>query len=38
MKFYLNPLRLFALVRDFPNKLELGKLVMVFFRRLRWRA
>ncbi len=38
MKFYLNPFRLFVLVRDFPNKRELGKLVMVFFRRLRWRG
>ena len=38
MKFYLNPLRLFVLLRDFPNKRELRKLVMVFFRRLRWRA
>jgi radical SAM superfamily enzyme YgiQ (UPF0313 family) len=38
MKFYLNPVRLFVFFRDFPNKRELGKLVMVFFRRLRWRA
>jgi anaerobic magnesium-protoporphyrin IX monomethyl ester cyclase len=38
MKFYLNPFRLFVLARDFPNKRELGKLVMVFFRRLRWRT
>ena len=38
MRFYLNPFRLFVLVRDFPNKRELGKLAMVFFRRLRWRA
>jgi hypothetical protein len=37
MKFYLNPIRLFILVRDFPKKRELGKLVMVFFQRLRWR-
>ena len=34
MKFYLNPIRLFVLVRDFPNKRELGKLMVVFFRRL----
>ncbi len=38
LRFYLNPSRLFVLVRDFPNKRELGKLVAVFFRRLRWRA
>lgn len=38
MRFYLNPVRLFVFFRDFPNKWELGKLVMVFFRRLRWRA
>lgn len=37
MKFYLNPIRLFILVRNFPKKRELGKLVMVFFQRLRWR-
>ena len=37
MKFYLNPIRLFVFVRDFPKKSELGKLVFVFFRRLRWR-
>ena len=38
LKFYLNPSRLFALVRDFPNKLVLGKLCILFFRRLWWRA
>ncbi len=38
MRFYLNPFRMYVFVRDFPRKRELGKLVMVFFRRLRWRA
>jgi anaerobic magnesium-protoporphyrin IX monomethyl ester cyclase len=38
MKFYLNPIRLFVFVRDFPSKRELVKFVMLFFRRLRWRA
>jgi hypothetical protein len=34
IRFYLDPFWLFVLVRDFPKKRELGKLVMVFFRRL----
>ena len=38
LKFYLNPFRIFALVRDFPNKRVLGKLCILFFRRLWWRA
>jgi len=38
MRFYLNPFRLFVFIRDFPDKRELSKLVMVFFRRLRWRG
>jgi hypothetical protein len=38
MKFYLNPSRLFAIARDFPNKRALGKLCILFFRRLGWRA
>jgi radical SAM superfamily enzyme YgiQ (UPF0313 family) len=37
LKFYLNPSRLFALARDFPNKRALGKLGILFFRRLWWR-
>jgi radical SAM superfamily enzyme YgiQ (UPF0313 family) len=37
LKFYLNPSRLFALVRDFPNKRALVKLSILFFRRLWWR-
>ena len=38
LKFYLNPLRLYVLARDFPNKRELGKLGLLFLRRLRWRS
>ncbi len=38
IRFYLNPIRLFFFVRDFPSKQELVKLVLVFFRRLRWRS
>jgi radical SAM superfamily enzyme YgiQ (UPF0313 family) len=38
LKFYLNPSRLFVLARDFPNKRALGKLCILFFRRLWWRA
>jgi anaerobic magnesium-protoporphyrin IX monomethyl ester cyclase len=38
LRFYLNPVRLFVLVRDFPNKRELGKLARIFFRRVAWRA
>jgi len=38
LKFYLNPLRLYVLARDFPNKRELGKLSLLFLRRLRWRS
>jgi anaerobic magnesium-protoporphyrin IX monomethyl ester cyclase len=38
LRFYLNPSRFFVLVRDFPAKRELWKLLFVFFRRLRWRA
>jgi radical SAM superfamily enzyme YgiQ (UPF0313 family) len=38
LKFYLNPLRVFVFVRDFPCKQELWKLVFVFFRRLQWRG
>jgi anaerobic magnesium-protoporphyrin IX monomethyl ester cyclase len=37
LKFYLNPSRLFALARDFPNRRALGKLIILFFRRLWWR-
>jgi len=38
LRFYLNPARLFAIVRDFPNKRALGKLCLLFIRRLSWRA
>ncbi|MBN1655149.1 MAG: B12-binding domain-containing radical SAM protein [Deltaproteobacteria bacterium] len=38
IKFYMNPLRLFVLARDFPSKRELGKLALLFLRRLRWRS
>ena len=38
LKFYLNPSRLFAIARDFPNKRALAKLCLLFFRRLGWRA
>jgi anaerobic magnesium-protoporphyrin IX monomethyl ester cyclase len=38
LKFYLNPFRLFALVMYFPNKQVLGKLFILFLRRLWWRA
>jgi radical SAM superfamily enzyme YgiQ (UPF0313 family) len=38
LKFYLNPSRVFALIRVFPNKRVLGKLIILFFRRLWWRA
>ena len=38
LRFYLNPFRVFMFVRNFPNKQELFKLVMVFFRRLHWRS
>jgi anaerobic magnesium-protoporphyrin IX monomethyl ester cyclase len=37
-KFYLNPTRLFAIARDFPDKRALGKLLIVFFRHLLWRV
>lgn len=37
LKFYLNPLRLYAIARDFPNKRALGRLCMLFLHRLRWR-
>jgi anaerobic magnesium-protoporphyrin IX monomethyl ester cyclase len=36
LRFYLNPSRLFAFARDFPNKRAFGKLCIVFFRRLWW--
>jgi anaerobic magnesium-protoporphyrin IX monomethyl ester cyclase len=36
LKFYLNPSRLFALARDFPDRRALGKLSILFFRRLWW--
>lgn len=38
MRFYLNPMRLCILGFGFPRKRELGKLAMLFFRRLCWRA
>jgi len=38
MRFYLDPRRLYILARDFPSKLELGKLALLFFRRLRWKS
>jgi len=38
LKFYLNPFRLFAFIRDFPDKRGLGKLCVVFFRRLWWQT
>ena len=38
LRFYLNPSRLFALVRDFPNKRVLGRLLILFLRRLWWQA
>jgi radical SAM superfamily enzyme YgiQ (UPF0313 family) len=38
LKFYLNPSRVLAIARDFPNKRVLGKLCILFFRRLWWRA
>jgi radical SAM superfamily enzyme YgiQ (UPF0313 family) len=37
LKFYLNPSRLFAIARDFPDKWALVNLWTVFFRRLLWR-
>ena len=37
LRFYLNPRRLFMLLRDFPNKRSLGKLSILFLRRLWWR-
>jgi anaerobic magnesium-protoporphyrin IX monomethyl ester cyclase len=37
LRFYLNPSRLYAIARDFPDKRALGKLCMLFFRRLWWR-
>ena len=37
LKFYLNPSRLLAIARDFPHKRALGKLCILFLRRLRWR-
>ena len=36
LRFYLNPSRLLTFVRDFPNKRGLGKLLILFFRRLWW--
>ncbi len=38
LKFYMNPFRLFAFIRDFPDKWGLGKLFIVFFRRLWWQT
>jgi radical SAM superfamily enzyme YgiQ (UPF0313 family) len=38
LRFYLSPSRLFAIARDFPNKWALGKLWILFFRRLWWHA
>jgi anaerobic magnesium-protoporphyrin IX monomethyl ester cyclase len=38
LRFYLNPSRLFAIARDFPNKRAFGELCIVFFRRLWWHA
>jgi anaerobic magnesium-protoporphyrin IX monomethyl ester cyclase len=38
LKFYFDPQRLYILARDFPNKRELGKLGLLFLRRLRWRS
>ena len=37
LRFYLNPSRLFAIARDFPDKRALVKLWIVFFRRFFWR-
>jgi anaerobic magnesium-protoporphyrin IX monomethyl ester cyclase len=36
LRFYLNPSRLFAFARDFPDKRALGKFCILFFRRLWW--
>jgi anaerobic magnesium-protoporphyrin IX monomethyl ester cyclase len=36
LRFYLNPSRLYAFARDFPDKRALGKLCIVFLRRLWW--
>jgi anaerobic magnesium-protoporphyrin IX monomethyl ester cyclase len=38
LKFYLDPLRIFAIARDFPDKRALVKLSLLFFRRLLWRS
>jgi anaerobic magnesium-protoporphyrin IX monomethyl ester cyclase len=38
MKFYVNPWRLYVLMRDFPNKRELMNFFLMFFRRLQWRS
>ena len=38
LKFYLNPIRLYVLLRDFPDKGELGRLIRLFFKRLFWRS
>jgi radical SAM superfamily enzyme YgiQ (UPF0313 family) len=38
LRFYLNPVRLYVLARDFPDKRALGRLLRVFFRRLWWHA
>jgi hypothetical protein len=38
LRFYLNPSRLFVIARDFPDRGALGRLCLVFFRRLRWQT
>lgn len=35
-RFYLDPMRLFFIMRDLPTKRGLARLVLLFFRRLRW--
>ncbi len=38
LRFYLNPFRLYWLIKGFPNKRELGRLCFLFLRRLWWHA
>jgi radical SAM superfamily enzyme YgiQ (UPF0313 family) len=35
-RFFLDPVRLFFIVRDLPSFRGFGRLIMLFFRRLRW--
>ncbi len=38
LRFFLDPVRLWWLVRDFPDRRVLPRLVRLFYRRLRWRS